>query len=261
MECYKDFDTKAYLASRYPASFEKDQAKSTLPWNIQSYHTFYDTFREEWDNTKAVLLQLGAGPCIYDLISAAPYVAEIYHSDYLKCCCDEVLLWRNNDLNAYDWSPYFRHVVNTLEGKRSPYAVVEREELLRSTIKDSFTCNVQQSPITLPGLFEAPDIICTNFCLEFSSPSNEGYINVLKDVFGILKPKGFLIMICSLECTHYMVNGFRFPCVYLNDKDIENALKKVGFIVRFKEVRELPVKNTFNDTTGQAFFAAQKVTN
>ena len=257
MDCCKEFDTRAYLATRYPANFEENPAKSTV-WDIEWYHMFYESFKGEWDNSNAVLLQLGAGPCIYDLISAAPYVAEVYHTDYFKCCCDEVLLWRDNNPNAYDWSPYFRYVVNKLEGKDSPHAVVEREELLRSIIKDSFTCDVQQSPIVLPSFCKVPDIICTNFCLE-SSPSYEKYTAVLKNLFEMLKPNGFLVMIYGLGITHYVVNGVNFPSISLNVKDIENALKKAGFTIRFKESREFPVKKPFNDTKGQAFIIAQKV--
>ena len=263
MDYNKDFDTRAYLVSRYPATFEEDQAKSTLPWNIQCYHRFYETFKEEWDNSNAVLVQLGAGPCIWDLISAAPYVAEIYHSDYLKSCCDEVLLWKNKDPNAYDWSPYFTYVVNTLEGKGGPHAVVERETMLCSILKDSFTCNVQQIPLVLPGSLKFPDIVCTNFCLEVALPTKERYISALKEIFQMLKPKGFFVMLSSLECTHYIINGIKFlhDIVYLKYKDIEDALQEVGFTIRYKESKEMPIKNVYNDVKGQAFFVAQKVIN
>ena len=257
MDCYEDFDVKAYLASRYSVTVFEEQAMA--PWNTQCYHRFYETFNGEWDNSNAVLLQLGAGPCIYDLISAAPYVAEIYHSDYLKVCCDEVLLWKNKDPNAYDWSPYFRYVVNTLEGKDGQHAVLERETMLRSILKDSFTCDVQQSPLCTPDYLKAPDIICVNFCIEFASPSIDKYTAILKEVFGLLKPKGFLVMACCLGCTKFMVNGVKFPGgITLNEKLTEDTLKEVGFVVCFKESKEKPVPDNYNDATGQAFLIAQK---
>ena len=49
----------------------------------------------------------------------------IYHSDYVKASRDEVLLWKNKDLNAHDWSPYFKRVVQSLEGQTSPAVVTE----------------------------------------------------------------------------------------------------------------------------------------
>ena len=261
MDCYKDFDAKAYLVDRYPVTmFEEDQTKLMTPWNILCYHRFYQAFQKEWNSSGAVLLELGGGPCIYDLISATPYVAEIYHSDYVKECCDEVLLWRNRDCNAYNWSPYFKHVVNTLEGKNDPNAVIERETKLRSILKSSFTCNVKKSPI-VPGFSKHPNIISTNFCLETSLSSKDNYNATLKEIFEMLETNGFFVMLLSLECTWYTVRNTKFPCLYLKMKDVEEALNEVGFVIRFMDSREKPLsgRNICNDTTGQAFVVAQKV--
>ena len=262
MECYKEFDTKAYLFDRYPPTmFEEDQTRLMTPWNILCYHRFYQTFQGEWNKSDAILLELGGGPCIYDFISAAPYVAEIYHSDFIKNCRDEVLLWRNKDCHAYDWSPYFKHIVSTLEGKSDPNAVVEREMKLRSILKTSFTCNVRESPI-VPSFLKCPTIICANFCLEVSLPSKDSYNAALKEIFEMLEPNGFFVMLLSLECSWYTINSTRFSCISLKPKDVEDALKNVGFVIRFMECREKPLsgRNISNDTTGQAFFVAQKVT-
>ena len=141
-ECYND--TRSYLVSRYPASiFEEDQTKVMTPWNVLCYHKFFQKFHTEWNISTVILLDVGGGPCIYSHIYAAPYVAEIYHSDYVKACHDEVLLWKNNDPDAYDWSLYFRHVVNTLEGQGSPSAVSKREDMLRKVLKDTVFCDVK----------------------------------------------------------------------------------------------------------------------
>ena len=262
MDCYKEFDARAYLIDRYPIMFEEAQPKTMTLWNVQCYHRFYQSFKREWDNSNAVLLELGGGPCIYDFISAAPYVAEIYHSDYLKSCCDEVLLWKNRDQNAYDWSTYFKYIVNTLEGNSNPHALVEREAKLRSVLKSSFACNVQQSPV-VPEFMKAPNIICTNFCLETSLPSKDSYNATLEKIFEMLEPNGFFVMLLSLECSWYIVNGTKFPCLHLNTTDVQDALKKVGFVVCLIESKEKPLagRNICNDTTGQAFVVAQKKTN
>ena len=262
MDTYQDFDVRGYLVSRYPVTlFEEDGEKYMEPWDMLCYHRFYETFRNEWDNSSAVLLQLGGGPCIYDLISAPPYVAEIYHSDYLKCCCDEVLLWKNNDPSAYDWSQFFRYTMNTLEGKDSPHAVIERQNLLRNTMKGSLICDIKQSPIVLPGFVKPPDIICISFCLEVAVASNIKFIDALKEIYGILKPKGFFVMLISLECTWYLLSGIKYSCLYYTEKDIEDALQQVGFVIRFKEAKEkpLPARNRNNDTKSHGFFVAQKV--
>ena len=155
------------------------------------------------------------------------------------------------------------NVIDALEGNGRPNAAVEREKTLRSVLKDSFTCDVQKS-LLAPAFLKSPDIICTNFCLEFSAVTNERYDAVLKEVFKLLRPNGFFTMLSNLECTYYTINGVEFPCnIYLTNKYIyiEDLLKEIGFVIHYNESRQLPTRNAFNDTTGQSFFVAQKVTN
>jgi len=260
MELYKGFDARRYLIERYPTTlFEEDQTSVMSSWDIHCYHKFYQSFSKKWDNTNAVLLEIGGGPCIYGLISAAPYVAEIYHTDYVKSCRDEVLMWKNADPNAYDWSPYFRHVVNTLEGQADPEAAAERESRLRSMLKDSLVCDVRNEPI-VPTVSNPVDIICVNFCLETSLPAMTNFENVVKVLFGMLKPKGFLLLLCSLGCNWYLVKENKFPCIFLSLENMENAVNKAGFVMCFSESKDkaLSGRNVYNDSTGHGFVVAQK---
>ena len=103
-ECYND--SRSYLISRYPATlFEVDQPSVMTPWNVLCYHRFYQQFHTEWDASTTILLDIGGGPCIYPYISAAMHVAGIYHTDYVKSCRDEVLMWKSNDPNVMTGLP------------------------------------------------------------------------------------------------------------------------------------------------------------
>jgi len=155
-------NSRAYLISRYPTTiFEVDQTSVMTPWNILCYHNFYQQFHAEWDTSSAVVVDVGGGPCIYPHISAAPYVAEIYHTDYVQSCRDEVLMWKNTNPNAYDWSAYFKHVVNTLEGQSDPKAVEERKERICKILKDVLPCDVKAEVIVLTLSVNANIITCT----------------------------------------------------------------------------------------------------
>ncbi|XP_065904257.1 nicotinamide N-methyltransferase-like [Dysidea avara] len=260
MELYKGFDARRYLIERYPTTlFEEDQTKIMSSWDILCYHKFYQTFNKEWDNTNTILLEIGGGPCIYALISAAPYVAEIYHTDYVESCCNEVLMWKNADPDAYNWSPYFRHVVSTLEGQVSLDAVAKRESQLRRILKDPLTCDVRNEPI-VPNMSKPVDIICANFSLETTLPTMTDFEHVMKVLFDMLNPKGFLLLLCSLGCSWYLIKEAKFPCIYLRLENIENAAKKAGFVVRTVESKDkaLSGRNIYNDTTGHAFVVVQK---
>ena len=90
-------------------------------------HNFYRDYHKKWDISIAKLLEFGAGPYLHKLISAAPYV-EMYHSDFSLSCQNEALMWMRKDTNAFNWDPYFKYVVNTLEGQDGGDAVVKCQD-------------------------------------------------------------------------------------------------------------------------------------
>lgn len=255
-------DARSYLISRYPATiFEENQTQIMTTWNVLCYHKFFQQFHTEWNTSTAVLLDVGGGPCIYSHICAAPYVAEIYHSDYVKACRNEVLLWKNNDPNAYDWSSYFRHIVNTLEGQSSSDAVTRREDALRKVLKDVIFCDVK-ADLIVPAISTKVNIITCNFCLDSTCGSMDGFVSALQKIYQMLTPNGFLVMLFSLGCSWYKLDGTKYFTGYtLSIEETEAHLKKAGFVLRYAECKEkaLSGRNINNDTTGQAFVVAQKI--
>ena len=213
---YQHFDARAYLKERCPGNeFQVYNKRIHTQWGLTVIHNFYKEFHSQWDNSSASLLEFGAGPYIHTLISAAPYVDQIYHSDYLKQCRNEALLWKNDDPKAYDWSPYFRFIVTTLETQSGMDAVIERQELLRRKLKDSLFLDMRSSnPLpSHPGLF---DIIYTGFCIESIASSLKEYRSTIKKVFDLLNPNGFLLMLSSLGCS-YVVFSERHKVSYLSN--------------------------------------------
>jgi len=102
------FVLTVYLKEQCPGNeFKIDDKLIHTQWGLTTIHNFYKEFHTEWDNSSASLLEFGSGPYIHTLISAAPYISQIYHSDYLIQCRNEALLWKNKDPKAYDWFPYF----------------------------------------------------------------------------------------------------------------------------------------------------------
>ena len=262
---YKNFSARPYLYQRYPANiFEIGKtADYAPPWLMPCYHNFYQQFHKEWDTSTARLLDLGGGPCIHCYISATPYVSEIYHSDYVESCCDEVLMWKNKNPNAYDWFSYFKHVVYTLEGQHDPDAVARRMEMLQNKIKDVVFCNIR-NPNLLPdwtgGKF---DIITSNACIENVVKSVEEYESVLKRIKCLLNHKGFFVTMANLECTFYYIDGKRYPSFPITEQDIVSSLERTGFTVNHKDQclksQEGFEAYTSSNTIGRVFYVAQNI--
>ena len=66
-----------------------------------------------------ILIDVGTGPTIYQLISACEAFREIIMSDYSELNLREVDKWLKKDPGAYDWSPAMQYVCG-LEGDRYP---------------------------------------------------------------------------------------------------------------------------------------------
>ena len=59
---------------------------------------------------------------------------ETVQAEYTEGNRDVIIRWESNDSAAYDWSLYFKHVVQDLEGK-SVEEVGKREERMRKIVK------------------------------------------------------------------------------------------------------------------------------
>ena len=103
-------DARGYLIRRFSArNGAIDEERGIQPFYLKSIHEFYHEYHSSWNQETARLLEFGGGPCIYPLISAAPHVNEIVFAEYAEEGRKEVELWKNNNPNAHDWTPYFRY--------------------------------------------------------------------------------------------------------------------------------------------------------
>ena len=260
---YQKFDARSYLEERCPGNeFKTDDLRIHTHWGLKCLYNFYENFHEYWDNSSATLLEFGAGPYIHTLISAAPYVGKIYHTDYLEECRQEALLWMKNDPKAYDWSPYFQYIVNTLEGKSGMDAIAERQELLRSKFQDSLFLNMKSSGPLLPADLKPFDIVYTGFCIESVMLSLEEYKGVIKKIFGLLKPNGFLVMLVNQVCTWFTVNGVKYPSLSIRIDEVLATLEEVGFALYYTEAVRKEYKDGvqyYSDKEYYGCYVARKV--
>ena len=85
------------------------------------------------------VVDIGTGPCIAYLISAAPYASKIVLAEYTASNRAALSAWLENQKDAYDWMPYFKKVVIDLEGKHGT-EVERRVAMVREKVKVS--CHV-----------------------------------------------------------------------------------------------------------------------
>ena len=184
------FNAETYLKSFY---YHRTTVPNQLVFPLQCIH---DVFQSLPRSLK--VLDYGTGPVICYVISAAGRQSEIVLSDPAHANRKALKKWLFNEPSAFDWTLYFNHVVQKLEG-RSEQEARERKEILRRSVKDVAYCDIEDDPpITTkyPGLF---DIIIENGALAAASHSRDAFERGVAKLAALLKPGGTLIMIARIN--------------------------------------------------------------
>ena len=263
-ENHQQFDYGSYLRRRFSAPRGIiDEERGVQPFYLQCYHDFYSKFNSEWDVSQARLLELGGGPTIYPLISAAPHVSEIVFSDYVEGNLDQVRLWKEQSSAAHDWTPYLKYVVNTLEGEQDKGVALQREIELRGKVKLIKKCNIlEEDPANIVegngGI--KYDIISFNFCCETVFDTPDAYGECLRKVGGLLKPRGFIASLVSEEESCYTDGTEQYQHLFLTAEDIHEHYETAGFTIRYSSRFPIPEKacNILNDCKAIHFIVGQK---
>lgn len=176
------------------------------------------------------MVEVGGGPTVYQLISAAPKVREIHFTDYLLQNLDCILSWKNQTSTSFDWKPFIKVALTLETGQKPDNKIVEtREKLLKGKITQLRQCDIfQKNPLGVKfrGYY---DLVSTNFCPESVTSNKQIWANLVDNISTLLKPHGVLIMTALKDAGAYRVGKLRFPAVTILEDDIEKKLKSLGF--------------------------------
>ena len=193
------FDTEYYLKTRF-----SDLTNGRTLFPLQCFH---DAFQSLPSSLK--VLDYGTGPAIMSVISASRNASEIVLSDYGESNREALKKWLRKDATAFDWSPYFDHVVQKLEGKGEKEAR-EREERLREVVKDVAYCNINEDPPIRTACQGPYDVVIESACLPASCFTREDFANGVNKLAALLKPGGSLLSY-ALERKMDTVKGVYYP--------------------------------------------------
>ena len=185
------FDTESYLKTR----FYDVNVRDRIQFQLENYQ---EAFQRLPRSLK--VLDYGTGPALLSVISAARYASEVVLSDHADSNCEALKKWLRRDPSAFNWSPYFDHVVQKLEGQGEKEAR-EREERLREIVKDVAYCDIKEDPPIRTTCQGPYDVVTDPGCLVSACLTMEEYRKGVAKLAAMLKPGGTLI---SLACERKM---------------------------------------------------------
>ena len=258
-EHYKTFDPDEFLKTYYSDVNVPDR----ILFRLESLHRAYQGLPP----SGLKVLDFGAGPSIFTVISAASRASEIIMADVAESNRAALRKWLKRDPTAFDWSPYFNHVVQKLEGPQQPdgeRAAREREEKVRQVVKEVVRCNISEDPPVQEG-FEGPyDVVMDSWCLAYACTTNEMYEKGIAKLVGLLNPGGTLMIFASQRSkpSSYVLGSASFPALAMTEEYVTKVLRQQGLTevsvtLHGRVDSANPIDLT--DPTGYIFVTATKI--
>uniref|UniRef100_A0A8C9AG19 Nicotinamide N-methyltransferase n=1 Tax=Prolemur simus TaxID=1328070 RepID=A0A8C9AG19_PROSS len=203
-----------------------------------------------------LLIDIGSGPTIYQLLSACESFKEIIVSDYTDQNLQELTKWLKKEPEAFDWSPVVTYVCD-LEGNRVKGP--EKEEKLRQTVTQVLKCDVTQSQPLGAVSLPAADCLLSTLCLDAACPDLPTYRTALRNLRSLLKPGGFLVVADVLKCSHYMIGEQRFSSLSVDREAVEAAVREAGYAIEQFEVISQNYSSAMANNEGLFFLVGRKL--
>ncbi|XP_006207890.3 nicotinamide N-methyltransferase [Vicugna pacos] len=247
-----NFEPTSYL--EYFKLDQDPMAKEVLHFLLKHYNA---TFKPGGLKGK-LLIDIGSGPTIYQLLSACETFEEIVASDYTDKNRQELEKWLKKELGAFDWSPVVKYVCE-LEGHRDRWA--EKEERLRKAVRQVLKCDILKERPLEPAVLPPADCLISSLCLEAACPTLGACRDALHHIKTLLRPRGHLVLSGTFGSSFYMVGDKWFPTLPLEEKFLLEALQEIGFTIEKLEKAPRAAETLLDnrsDYTGMFFLVARR---
>ncbi|KAK3593405.1 hypothetical protein CHS0354_021984 [Potamilus streckersoni] len=237
--------TETVLTTHKDVSFDPETYVSTYYSSVAGHEEEGDGLRFFLDGlsdafksgaiTGIRLLDIGTGPMPHTAFCAAPWFEEITLSDFSQKNLEFLQKWKDGKINHM--GPVCEYLVQI-----DPASSFEkRQDELKRKVKNIVKCDVTQSNpmVSAPVDGVVFDAITSSLCLEAASITLEDYAKSVRNLSGLLKCGGHLVLVGVLEETFYRVGDFRFKCTYITKDQLQDIYQKEGFeIISLKDLNE-----------------------
>lgn len=195
--------------------------------------TYYASLIKEYNDLKAtdIILEIGGGPTIYQLVIPAKTALEIYFSEFLKSNREEVSKWLSASPSAWNWDGHIKRIL-FLEGGKNPTKkeIEERKKLIRQKTRHVIFCDArEQNPLIDDKYIFFFDYISLNCCIDSITDNLNQWRDYLRNCLKLLKPRGKIIYnsICDVE-KGWDVGKVSFPGIDIQPEQLTLEMNKAG---------------------------------
>lgn len=220
-DSFRDFEPRQYLDEYYGHIGDENDALLRL----------LATAYRDFDDKSITILELGGGPTLYQLISAARPASSVLFTDLLPENLEEVELALIEDPGGLDWYDFIHRALQ-YEGTAQPSQrdIQERRELLRNSVTQFDIRSVlEDSPED--GQPEVFDVVSAHFVAESITANRHEWERAIRYQLGHLRPGGHYISSGLLGADRWVIGDDSFAAVNLDESTVLSTLVQLGLTV------------------------------
>lgn len=232
---YLSFSDDDYLYEYYAEM--GDENRFLMDFHAWCRHTIAGD--SEAAGQRLILADIGGGPTIYQLISAAGLVDNIHVYEYCENNRHRVEQWLRDRDDTF-WDEYFyeglareNHHHNDRDGNTpvAHHAVEARKAELRAKLTRCSPCDLTGSAVIAKR--ERPaggyPIVSSSFCVEAISSDPDVFMGALDGVISLCAHQAYLVLTMVRNCSHYRSGNRYFPAYPVDEDFMGKTLRSKGF--------------------------------
>ena len=254
----QDFNIDAYLLTRFSSPGSEpnlDDEHRMRDFAMRKLHNYF------WSKAlagKLTVLDYGCGPVIANVISAARVATTIVLAEYTEEGRSALRQWCDQDPSAFEWFPYFKYVVRTLEGG-STKQVEERMKRLRSIVKSIVPCDITKDP-PIENDYQGPyDVVISCLCISNACKTKDDFVRAIFRLAMLIKSGGYLLLHIEEPKENYDFMTYSIGIKSYCALAVDYAFIKSTMEKNFQDITaERHSTTEFEDMLGTLFIAAYK---
>ncbi|OCT70519.1 hypothetical protein XELAEV_18037441mg [Xenopus laevis] len=247
--CNNNFDARKYLEVYYGVDPKTQQVDVESKFVLRFLHDVFASGRVAGDS----LIEIGAGPVLYHIVSASERFNTIFLTDY----CEERLACTSQHGGLFfmeEQSAAFQGckcLFNEHKGVcRTVNFEVQRQRKFSPTVKSSpkdkmemmkkniklMKCDVTMANPLQTNTVPQADCVIVAACLTCACKTPNDFQNALNNISSLVKPGGYLIIVDYLGASYYLIGQRRLNILLIDETIVKQNVKAAGFCIEEFEV-------------------------
>jgi hypothetical protein len=221
-----------------PRAYLDQYYRDVNPGNEALLH-FYAKIYEDLGGRS--LLEVGGGPTISALVTAARTTSWIHFCDYNVECLNEVNKWLIEDDSAFDWSHCTRYALSCEERSREKVSEEDiqiRHKLIRQRLRKISRCDIFADDLLLGSSMGPYGVVATTFCLDSVTEDKREWFHFNQKLANLVDKDGLFVTGSLLNASYWTLEDGRYPAVRLTPSDVISMYSELGFSITCSEVIE-----------------------